>query len=398
NGFITDPVCMSPENRISDIDQLRKNVSFTSFPVTKNGKPGSRLLGLVTKRDIDMETDRRRPLSEVMTKDLITVEEGISLAKANQILKECKKGKLLVVDKDYNLISMVSRQDISKSNDFPQASKLNTNKQLLVGAALSTRKEDKERLESLHSEGLDVVVIDSAQGFSSYQIEMVKFIKKEYPSLQVIGGNIVTQSQALALIEAGADGLRVGMGPGSICITQETMACGRGQATAVFHTSRLAKKYGVPVIADGGISSIGDLVKALILGGSVGMMGGLLAGTDEAPGEFYYRNGVRLKRYRGMASLDAMKQGGDKRYMAENADIKVAQGVSGSVIARGSLLSFIPYLITGIKQAFQDLGVKSIKNAHESLYKGIIRMEKRSPSSQLEGKVHHLYDYENPVI
>lgn len=398
NGFIVDPVCIRPDLRLKDLDEIRRKLNFNSFPVTETGKPGSKLLGLVTKSDFDLEKNRNILIRDIMSQKLITVQEGSSLNEANEILKECKKGKLPVIDKSGNLVAMVSRGDIKKNQDFPLASKSTTSKQLLAGAAVSTHAGDLDRFEALRAEGLDIVVIDSAQGYSSFQIEMIKTIKKKHPAVQVIAGNIVTTEQAEGLIKAGADGLRIGMGPGSICTTQETMACGRAQATAVYKTAKFAKKFGVPVIADGGISSIGDLVKALVLGAGVGMMGGLLAGTDEAPGEFYYRNGVRLKRYRGMASPDAMKEGGAKRYFSEDANIKVAQGVAGSVIARGSLLSFIPYLIQGVKQAFQDLGVQSLAKAHQALEKEMIRMEKRSPSAQTEGKVHNLYDYENPII
>jgi len=320
------------------------------------------------------------------------------LKEANLALKECKKGKLPIVDKQGNLIAMVSRADINKHNDFPRASKSSVSKQLLVGGAVSTREADRDRVAALVQAGVDVIVIDSAQGHSSYQINMIRFIKKHYPDVQVIGGNLVTCKQAEGIIEAGADALRIGMGPGSICTTQETMACGRAQATAVYQTARYAKKKGIPVIADGGIASIADLVKALILGAGAGMMGGLLAGTDEAPGEFYYRNGVRLKRYRGMASADALKDGGETRYYMEGTKIKVAQGVSGSVIARGSLLSFIPYVVEGVKHAFQDIGVRNRDEAWKALEAGEIRMERRSPSAQVEGKVHHLYEYENPII
>jgi IMP dehydrogenase len=398
NGFITDPVCLRPSDRIRDVDQLKKTVNFNSFPVTESGKAGSRLLGLVTKRDIDLETNRDIPIREVMTRDLVTVREGVGLSEANAILKECKKGKLPVVDAEGGLVAMVSRGDIHKNQDFPGASKSPRNKQLLVGASVSTHPADRERMEALVAEGLDVVVIDSAQGFSSFQIEMVRFIREHFPSVQIIGGNVVTRDQVEGLIEAGVDALRIGMGPGSICTTQETMACGRAQATAVYQTHKAAHPRGIPVIADGGISSIGDLVKALALGGSVGMMGGMLAGTDEAPGEFYYRNGVRLKRYRGMASPDAMREGGAKRYFSENAAVRVAQGVSGSVIARGSLASFIPYLCQGLRHAFQDLGLRSIEAAHRALEDGELRIERRSPSAQREGKVHDLYDYENPIV
>lgn len=399
NGFISDPICIAPNLLIRDMDDIRIKHNFNSFPVTETGKVGSKLLGLVTKSDIDLEANRNLSISQIMTKDLIVVQEGVSLSEANAILKECKKGKLPVVDKAGNLVAMVSRGDIKKNQEFPLASKSIRNKQLMVGASVSTHPGDRERLEALYAEGLDIVIIDSAQGFSTFQIDFIRYIKQKYSSLQVIGGNVVTSTQAEGLIQAGADGLRIGMGPGSICTTQETMACGRAQGTAVYQTARLGRKYGIPVIADGGISTIGDLVKALILGAGVGMMGSLLAGTDEAPGEFYYRNGVRLKHYRGMASADALKRsGGARRYMSEDSNIKVAQGVSGSVVARGSLLSFIPYIIQGVRQAFQDLGVKSIKDAHKALASGNIRMEKRSPSAQIEGKVHNLYDFENPVI
>lgn len=399
NGFISDPICIAPNLLICDMDDIRNKHNFNSFPVTETGKVGSKLLGLVTKSDIDLESNRNLTISQIMTKDLIVVQEGVSLSEANAILKECKKGKLPVVDKGGNLVAMVSRGDIKKNQEFPLASKSIRNKQLMVGASVSTHPGDRARLEALYAEGLDIVIIDSAQGFSSFQIDLIRYIKQKYSSLQVIAGNVVTSTQAEGLIQAGADGLRVGMGPGSICTTQETMACGRAQGTAVYQTSKLGRKYGIPVIADGGISTIGDLVKALALGAGIGMMGGLLAGTDEAPGEFYYRNGVRLKHYRGMASADALKRsGGARRYMSEDSNIKVAQGVSGSVVARGSLLSFIPYIIQGVKQAFQDFGVKSIKDAHKALASGNIRMEKRSPSAQVEGKVHNLYDYENPVI
>lgn len=398
NGFIMEPVCISPETKLFEIDELKSTLNFSSFPVTENGKPGSKLLGLITSRDIDLETDRNITVKNIMVKNLITIKEGCDLIEANKILKECKKGKLPVVDKNYNLVQMVSRKDIQKNIDFPNASKSSTTKQLLVGAAVSTHPSDNERIEALYNAGLDAVIIDSAQGYSSFQINMIKFIKNNFKELQVIGGNVITQEQAKGLIDAGADALRIGMGPGSICTTQETMACGRAQGTAVYKTAQYARKYGVPVIADGGISSIGDLVKAIVLGGSVAMMGSLLAGTDEAPGEFYYRNGVRLKRYRGMASSDAMKEGGAKRYFSETSKIRVAQGVSGSVIARGSLTFFIPYLCQGMKHAFQDLGVKSIQEAHKAVNAGTLLMERRSPSAQSEGKVHHLYDYDTPII
>jgi IMP dehydrogenase len=225
---------------------------------------------------------------------------------------------------------------------------------------------------------------------------MIKYIKKKHTDVQIIGGNVVTEQQATSLIKAGADALRVGMGPGSICTTQEIMAVGRSQGTAVYHTSRAARKHGVPVIADGGISVIGQIMKALSLGASSVMCGSLFAGTDESPGDYVYREGVRLKVYRGMASLDAMKAGGNKRYFTEAEDVKVAQGVSGYVQDRGSMMDLVAYLSQGLRLAHQDAGVRSVSALHTALEKGTLKFELRSPSAQREGGVHDLYSYTQP--
>jgi IMP dehydrogenase len=333
-----------------------------------------------------------------MTKDLVTAPKGIALAEANRILRDSKKGKLPIIDAAGRLVAMVTRTDLVKNRDFPDASK-NEHKQLLVGAALSTRKDDRDRLEALIAAGVDVIVIDSAQGDSSFQVEMVKFAKERSGDLQIVGGNVVTKTQCATLIAAGVDSLRVGMGPGSICITQETMAVGRAQGTAVYNCSRYANQFGVPIIADGGISSLGYLVKSIAVGGSVAMMGGLLAGTQEAPGDYYYKDGARLKRYRGMASIEAMEAGGGKRYfMDEPNAVKVPQGVAGYVVDKGSLLDFVPYLTQGLRYSFQDLGVRSIKELHEALANGRLLFELRSPSAQREGGVHSMFSYEDPFM
>ena len=293
NGFITEPVVLSPKHCIDDVDQIRSRHGFSGIPITEDGTLGSKLVGIVTNRDIDFEQDRSKSLNEVMTTQLITAPKGVTLRDANQMLRESKRGKLPIVDENGHLESLVSRTDIMKNRDFPDASK-SVDKQLMVGAALSTRPEDRERLEALVAAGVDVVVIDSAQGHSVYQLDMLRHIRETYSDLQVIAGNVVTQDQCAALIQAGADGIRVGMGPGSICTTQETMAVGRGQAAAVYHCALHCREQGVPVIADGGIRDIGHIVKALSLGGSAVMMGLMFSGTSETPGEYFYQYGVRL--------------------------------------------------------------------------------------------------------
>jgi IMP dehydrogenase len=395
NGFISDPVVLSPEHRISDVDDIKEKYGFSGVPITEDGKLGSRLVGIVTRRDIDFEPDRSKKLKEVMTTDLITAPAGITLSEGNRILKESKKGKLPIVDREGRLVSLMNRADLRKNQDFPLASK-NPSKQLIVGAAVGTRESDRERLEALVSVGLDVVVLDSSQGYSSFQVETIRWARKRFPDLQIVGGNVVTIEQCRGLIEAGADALRVGMGSGSICITQETVAVGRSQASAVHECAAYARKVGIPVIADGGITCIGHIARALAIGASTVMVGSMLAGTDEAPGEYFYEGGVRLKRYRGMGSLEAMAQGGAKRYTTEDQAIRVAQGVTGAVVDKGSVIDFVPYLMQGLKLAMQDMGCRTIPEMHEHMYSGRLRLECRSASAQKEGGVHDLYSFVDP--
>ncbi|KAK8944951.1 Inosine-5'-monophosphate dehydrogenase 2 [Platanthera zijinensis] len=395
--FASDPSFFAPSDFVSSAADFG-SASFAI--VTESGSSKSKPVGLISRSDWEALADEDYPVSKYMRQTPASIPSNYDFEQVAAFLagEGLKMASLVGVDGE--IIDLVSAEDVVRIRSFPKLGvpSLSPDGKFLVGAAIGTREEDKERLTHLVKAGVDVVVVDSSQGNSKYQMDMIKHAKNTYPSLDIIGGNVVTMAQAQNLIKVGVDGIRVGMGSGSICTTQEVCAVGRGQATAVYKVSSFANDYDVPVIADGGISYSGHIVKALVLGASTVMMGSFLAGSHEAPGIYEYQDGRLVKKYRGMGSLEAMTKGSDARYLGDTLKLKVAQGVVATVADKGSILKFIPYTMQAVKQGLQDLGASSLPIAHDLLRTDVLQLEVRTGAAQVEGGVHGLSSYEKKAF
>ena len=363
NGVITDPFYLSPEHTLKDADELMAKFRISGVPITE----GTKLVGIITNRDLKFETDFSKKIKESMTSKedgLITAKVGITLDEAKAILAKARKEKLPIVDDDFNLRGLITIKDIEKQIKYPLSAKDDQGR-LLCGAGVGITGNMMERVEALVNAHVDVIVMDSAHGHSKNIIEAVKKVKAAYPDLQVIAGNIATGDATRALIEAGADAVKVGIGPGSICTTRIVAGIGVPQITAIMDCYAVAKEYGIPVIADGGIKYSGDITKALAAGGNVCMMGSMFAGCDEAPGTFELFQGRKYKVYRGMGSIAAMENGSKDRYFQEGAKKLVPEGVEGRVAYKGSLEDMIFQLVGGIRSGMGYNGCPTIPELQE---------------------------------
>lgn len=363
NGVITDPFSLNPENTLQDAEELMRKFRISGVPIVEKGS--KKLVGIITNRDLKFETDFTKKISESMTSDdLITAPTGISLDEAKQILAKARKEKLPLVDENYNLKGLITIKDIEKQIRYPLSAKDDQGR-LLCGAGVGITGNMPERVDALVHAHVDVIVIDSAHGHSKNIIEAVKQVKSKYPDLQVIAGNVATSEATKALIEAGADAVKVGIGPGSICTTRVVAGIGVPQMTAIMDCYETAKEYGIPIIADGGIKYSGDMTKALAGGANVCMMGSMFAGCDESPGTFELYQGRKYKVYRGMGSIAAMENGSKDRYFQEDAKKLVPEGVEGRVAYKGSVEDTIFQLIGGIRSGMGYCGCPTIPELHD---------------------------------
>ena len=358
NGVITDPFSLSPEHTLQDADNLMAKFRISGVPVTENGK----LVGIITNRDLKFEEDFSKKIKESMTsEELVTAREGITLEEAKTILAKARKEKLPIVDANFNLKGLITIKDIEKQIKYPQSAKDGQGR-LLCGAGVGITGDMMDRVAALVDAKVDVIVVDSAHGHSKNILTAVKQIKTAYPDLQVIAGNIATGEATKALIEAGADAVKVGIGPGSICTTRVVAGIGVPQITAIMNCYNAAKEYGIPIIADGGIKYSGDMTKAIAAGANVCMMGSMLAGCDESPGDYELYQGRKYKVYRGMGSIAAMENGSKDRYFQTDAKKLVPEGVEGRVAYKGMLEDTIFQLVGGLRSGMGYCGAATVED------------------------------------
>ena len=362
NGVIVDPFYLSPENPVADALELMERYRISGVPITTKGK----LVGIITNRDIRFETNYERSINEVMTKEkLITAIEGTTMDQALEILMQHKIEKLPIVDGQGFLKGLITIKDIEKAIKFPNSAK-DSKGRLLVGAAVGITKDMMERVEALYKSSADVIVVDTAHGHSQGVIDAVRKIKSVFPDLQLVAGNVATADATVELIKAGADCVKVGIGPGSICTTRVIAGIGVPQITAVYDCAKAAKEYNIPVIADGGIKYSGEITKAIAAGANVVMMGSLFAGTEESPGETIIYKGRSFKSYRGMGSIAAMQKGSKDRYFQEDDRKLVPEGVEGKVPYKGPVKDTLFQLIGGLRSGMGYCGTATIKDLQEN--------------------------------
>ena len=382
NGVITDPFYLSPEHTLADANDLMAKFRISGVPITENGK----LVGIITNRDLKFETDFTKKIKESMTSEnLITAKVGITLDEAKKILAKARKEKLPIVDDDFNLRGLITIKDIEKQIKYPLSAK-DAQGRLLCGAAVGITANVLDRVDALVKAHVDVVVLDSAHGHSANVLNCVKMIKEKYPELQLIAGNVATGEATRDLIEAGADAVKVGIGPGSICTTRVVAGIGVPQVTAVMNCYEAAKEYGVPIIADGGIKYSGDMTKAIAAGANVCMMGSIFAGCDESPGTFELYQGRKYKVYRGMGSIAAMENGSKDRYFQTNAKKLVPEGVEGRVAYKGSVEDTVFQLMGGLRSGMGYCGTHNIEELKENG-----RFVKISAASLKESHPHDIH-------
>lgn len=362
NGVITDPFSLSPEHTIQDADDLMAKYRISGVPITE----GTKLVGIITNRDLKFETDFSKKIKESMTSEgLVTAKEGITLEEAKQILGKARKEKLPIVDDDFNLKGLITIKDIEKQIKYPNAAKDDQGR-LLCGAGVGITADVLDRVQALVNAHVDVIVVDSAHGHSANVLRVVRMVKDKFPDLQVIAGNVATGAGAKALIEAGADCVKIGIGPGSICTTRVVAGIGVPQITAIMSAYEEAKKAGIPIIADGGIKYSGELTKAIAAGADVCMLGSMLAGCDESPGDFELYQGRKYKVYRGMGSIAAMENGSKDRYFQADAKKLVPEGVEGRVAYKGTVEDTVFQLMGGLRAGMGYCGTANIEALKEN--------------------------------